>query len=39
MGLEPTKASFAGWCLDHFGITAKLVYPKLVPKSVPKPSL
>ena len=37
VGLEPTKASFAGWCLDRFGIATKLVYPKLVPKSVPKP--
>jgi predicted 3-demethylubiquinone-9 3-methyltransferase (glyoxalase superfamily) len=28
VGLEPTKASFAGWCLDRFGIATKLVYPK-----------
>ena len=28
VGLEPTKASFAGWCLDRFGIATKSVVPK-----------
>ena len=28
VGLEPTKASFAGWCLDPFGIATKSVVPK-----------
>ena len=36
VGLEPTKASFAGWCLDRFGIATKSVVPKLIPKTVPK---
>jgi hypothetical protein len=28
VGLEPTKASFAGWCLDRFGIATKSVVRK-----------
>ena len=28
VGLEPTKASFAGWCLDRFGIATKSVVPE-----------
>jgi hypothetical protein len=28
VGLEPTKTSFAGWCLDRFGIATKSVVRK-----------
>ena len=37
VGLEPTKTSFAGWCLDHFGIaTSENLHPESIPKPVPK---
>ena len=35
VGLEPTKIGFADRRLDHFGIAT--LYPKSIPKPVPKP--
>ena len=35
VGLEPTKVGFADRRLDHFGIAT--LYPKSIPKPVPKP--